>query len=795
MKIAIVAPSAVPFTIGGAENLWWGLLRAINQNTPHQADLIKLPTPENDFWSLIDSYRSFSNLVLTHFDMVISTKYPAWMVSHPNHTCYLQHRLRGLYDMYHFTGKPMTCESSDPSILELLDFMRSNRGRRESLTEFFGMIENLRDGLDAADVALAFPGPFVRSVVHFLDGIGLSSGQVCRFAAISRNVAGRQGYFPSAAKVDVIYHPSNLSYFHRGKMEYLFTASRLDGPKRVRLLIEAMKHVESPVELKIGGTGPEERELRDLAKSDPRVHFLGFVNDSQLIDLYADALAVLFVPYDEDYGLITIEAMMSGKPVITTTDSGGPNEFVKNGETGFSVSPDPKALAETIDHLWGSKDKAFAMGLNAQRSVVNITWDNVVSRLLGPSKQTSRSGSAERRKKISVAVTFPIFPPRGGGQSRIFHFYRQIAHRFEVELVTFSNSGEQPFRAEIAPGLREIRTPKSLEHQNGEWEIEKKVGVPVGDVMMPRLYRLTPDYLDALKVSTADADFVVACHPYLFPAIREVCDKPLWYEAQDVEIDLKKQILPDNSAGHDLLETTENVERECCEKSMLIMVCSGADGEKLQRLYHIGMTKIIEVPNGVDLETVHYVPQRLRNATKKRLGMERNFTALFIGSWHGPNLDAVRNIFRFAEELPDIDFLVVGSACLAFQKETRPRNVGFMGVVDDETKDVILGVVDVALNPMESGSGTNLKMLDYCAAGVPVISTPHGARGLALEHGEHIYMVTLDQFSGAIRTLRQQQDEVGRRVERAKNLVSSQYDWAAITRNFIDEVEKRITLW
>ena len=76
------------------------------------------------------------------------------------------------------------------------------------------------------------------------------------------------------------------------------------------------------------------------AYTDKRIEFLGYVNEDQKREYYANALVVLFVPFDEDYGFITIEAMKSRKPVITTTDSGGPLEFVKTDHTGFVVSPD-----------------------------------------------------------------------------------------------------------------------------------------------------------------------------------------------------------------------------------------------------------------------------------------------------------------------------------------------------------------------------------------------------------------------------------------------------------------------
>ena len=98
MKIAIVAPLPQPWMTGGAERLWQGLLEHLNHRTTHKADLVKLPSPEADFWSLMQSYERFSRLELTGFDAVIVGKYPAWMVEHPMKVCYMLQRLRGLYD-------------------------------------------------------------------------------------------------------------------------------------------------------------------------------------------------------------------------------------------------------------------------------------------------------------------------------------------------------------------------------------------------------------------------------------------------------------------------------------------------------------------------------------------------------------------------------------------------------------------------------------------------------------------------------------------------------------------------
>lgn len=786
MKIAIVAPSSVPFTIGGAENLWWGLVNSINQHTTHQAELIKLPSPERNFWEIIDSYKHFSQLDLSHFDLVISGKYPAWMVQHPNHICYMLHRLRGLYDTYHFTRCPQQYNTEHSDIIALQEFLGSNQGLRTILSEVFQRLEQLRFSKDLPEDAFEFPGPLAREIIHFLDGVGLGNQAINQYAAISRNVANRINYFPARSAVNVIYPPSNLKSFRRGSSDYLFTVSRLDGPKRIRLLIEAMKYVKTNIELRIAGTGPDADALKQLAGNDQRVVFLGFVNDQQITELYADALAVPYVPYDEDYGLVVIEAMMSAKPVLTTTDSGGPNEFVSNGETGYAVAPEPQVIAERIDYLCVHKDEARQMGLTAQKLVQGITWENTVTKLLGQTVEKTTTTVVKKRKKLTVALTFPVFPPMGGGQSRVFHLYRNLSRWYDIDLVTFTNSNEKLSKSEIAPGLWEIQIPKSHKHEAEELAIAQKVGVPITDVVMPQLYHLTPAYVEALRESTASSDFNIACHPYLLPAIKAVSDKPIWYEAQDVEIELKKTILPDNLTGNQLLASTRQVEQYCCQASKIIMVCCTDDGKLLNQIYGVKPDKLIEVPNGVDLESIYYVSLEKRSLNKKQIGVNGSFTALFMGSWHGPNLEAVRHIFQIAQELPHVNFLIIGSVGWAFKNEKSPKNVGFMGAVDEETKQIALGIADVALNTVTFGSGTNLKMLEYLAAGIPVISTPVGARGLGIEDGKHFVVAEIGDFAKAIANLKAEDfADKQMRVETARKFVQEWYDWQGIASRFV----------
>lgn len=387
VDLVIVAPCPVPLAIGGAERLWWGLLHHINTHTAHRADIVKLPGPERDFWEVVNSYRAFSELDLSYYDAVVSGKYPAWMTDHPCHVCYMLHPLRGLYDTYP-RGAPTNYRTRHPEIRALLEVVRAAEPTREALHEVFRRLDALRrhrprwSWRSVPATAYAFPGPLIRELVHFFDHIAFRSGAIRRFGAISEAVARREGYFPEGAEVTVAHPPSDLDGFGPPRVgRYLFTVSRLYPTKRIDLLISAMRHVKAPVELLIAGDGPDEARLRAMAAGDPRIRFLGFVGDRALVDLYAEAQAVLFVPLDEDFGLVALEAMAASKPVITTVDAGGVRELVVHGTSGYVTEPQPEAIAAHVEELLAHPDVAHAMGVEARLRAANVTWQHVTDAL------------------------------------------------------------------------------------------------------------------------------------------------------------------------------------------------------------------------------------------------------------------------------------------------------------------------------------------------------------------------------------------------------------------------------
>ena len=774
MKIAIVGPSPVPFVIGGIENMLRGLYEQINQHTPHQAEIIKLPSKEHTFWDLIDDYYQFYKLDLRHFDAVIVTKYPAWMVQNDHKIFYVAHRLRGLYDTYHLMHQPLDVPRGNAKIDKLLTYMDANPMPGQ-LDTFFSLVFELKNKAGAEEQPFfSFPGPLIRKLVHYMDDFAFNAHLPGKFYTISQTVKDRKEYFPADSSVDVVYLPSGVDHSREGDYNHIFMISRLDAPKRIDMLVKAMKHVKSDVKLFIAGTGPEKEKLEKLAKGDERIHFLGFVLD----EYYANSLVIPYFPQQEDYGLITVEAMMHAKPVITTKDSGGPTEFVRDFETGFVVECSPRAIAEKIDYLAQHRDEACRMGKAAQKIVQQITWDNVTNILLSD----DTSGESRKRKKITVTSNFPIYPPQGGGQARIFNVYRELAKYHDVEIVSLTACDQKGFDQYLCKGLREIRIPRTEAHQQKIANLEIKAKLPLTDIAELRLASETPAYCEALKRSIESSDFVIFSHPYLYPLGRKYLNgKPFAYEAHNLEYLMKKEMLPDTAVKKELLEWVYQAEKECCQKARFITACSEEDQQRLSEIYGVPLEKIIVVPNGVNTDEVLFTPVEQRLENKKQLGLENEKIAIFMGSWHGPNLEACEAIFKIAEICPRVKFLIMGSQCGYFKKRKLPANVALMGLVSEQTKTRVFEVADCALNPMYSGSGTNLKMFDYMAGGLPVISTEFGTRGIK-DKTHFILANTVEEFGRAINAF--ELEDQASRVEKARKYVRDTFDWKVIVEKW-----------
>ncbi len=841
MKIAIVAPRAASGILGGAERAWTGLAAAIERLTAHQAEVVTLTVEEHDLVGLIGGYQRFAALDVSAFDLVVSSKYPAWLIEHPNHVLHLFHPLRGLYDTYHLTGLPLEFPGRPRSraVGRLLQAIR-RPPERAALPELFERFDHAVAEVGPVHGDLAFPGPVARELVHHLDAVALAPGAVRRHLALSRTLAGRAGYFPVGVVPEVVRLPSDLPVagppVPPADRNGFFTASRLEGPKRLDLLVRAMAHVTADVELAIAGRGPEQPRLAEAAAGDRRIRLLGSIGDDELARRYGTALAVPFVPVDEDYGLITVEALSAGTPVLTTTDAGGPTELVINGVNGLVVASEPAAIGRALDHLAGDRSWAGHLGRAGRRQAAEITWEAAVAAILGepPAATVSDSGRAgqPRRRRYVVPSTYGIHPARGGGQLRYRHLYGELARHADVHVVSLVNPPRPTSTTVLAPGLSETVVGVSDAQLAEDVALSRATGVPTTDIVAGRSISATPEYIDVLRQALDGADGVILAHPFLLPALEAAGSTvPFVYDAHNAEAELKGKVLGGTVRGRELAAWVTEVEGRTVRQAEHVVACSIEDVATLRRWFGRDPSGFVVIPNGTDADRAVPTPAQRRergqawlaawNAARRgpaerdqqpqphndaqppggaagarrfhgearpgepqggeRDQQEPPATALatFFASWHPPNLDAAEVLIDLAGELPEVVFVLAGSHSDHFRTRSLPQNVALAGVVSDDAKATLLAAADVALNPMRQGSGTNLKVVEYFASGVPAVSTPFGVRGLDVDD-RHLFLAGIEGFADAIRGVLADPAAAADRAAAARALVIERYDWAAL---------------
>ena len=344
IRTVVVCEAQVPFVEGGAEILIRSLVGQLRSHG-YLVERVSLPFkwyPKQEImahaaaWRLLDLSESNGRPI----DLLIGTKFPSYFARHPNKVAWLVHQYRAAYEL---CGTPY----SD------FDHVEEDVGLRATLID-----------LDTKML-----------------------GECRRVFTIAANISARLAKY-NGLDAERLYHPPHLADRLRAGAygHYVLGVGRLESVKRTELLIEAMTKVDRPVELVLAGDGTQRANLEALAERlgvADRVRFLGAIPDETLVDLYAEALVVAYVPYDEDFGYVTLEAFLAAKPVVTAHDSGGPLEFVEDGINGAIVDPSPDEVAAALNRYASNRRLAAAHGDAGRQRAAAVTWDGVIEKLVG----------------------------------------------------------------------------------------------------------------------------------------------------------------------------------------------------------------------------------------------------------------------------------------------------------------------------------------------------------------------------------------------------------------------------
>jgi glycosyltransferase involved in cell wall biosynthesis len=340
MRIAVCRPQ-VPFARGGAEIFTDRLVDELRARG-HDADLVSVPfkwypgtrvLTQAFLWRMLDLEEADGQRI----DLVVATKFPSYVVRHAEKRVWLVHQFRQAYEL---------------------------------------------DGTELGQFGDSPDDRAIRRKVQALDRVAL--GEASRLFAISQNVANRVEA-STGLTAEVLPHPPQaLEYRCENYGDFVLSVNRLDRAKRIDLLIEAAAS-DGSLEIVIAGDGPDRERLERLARErglNGRARFTGRIGESELADLYARCLAVYYAPVDEDYGMVPLEAFLSEKPVLTTTDAGGPLEVVSDGSTGLVVTPDVGEIARALGWLREHRDEAASYGRAGKAIATEVTWERALGRLL-----------------------------------------------------------------------------------------------------------------------------------------------------------------------------------------------------------------------------------------------------------------------------------------------------------------------------------------------------------------------------------------------------------------------------
>lgn len=337
-------------------------------------------------------------------------------------------------------------------------------------------------------------------------------------------------------------------------------------------------------------------------------------------------------------------------------------------------------------------------------------------------------------KRILFVSSIQIFPPLSGGQLRSANLCRAFAKQgFSVDV--YSMTGRKEDYLQRKPSF--VSQPEN--------DIQERVNMnPLWGFLQFLFYRfnlpplwatwLLKLYVPAdLKALVRAADLVVLDFPFLYPLFA-LAPGAKWLNTHNAEFELWAD-------RKELSQNVRAIELASFQKADRVLFCSEEDRAKFTATLPGLLEKSAIVSNGVDLGRFQFV-QDLRNQYRQQLGVsDGQKVFLFTGSSYEPNQEAFQFLKSFALEHRDtliengIAIVVAGTVS---QELVNDPHFKVLGRVPD--MHPYFAAADFGLNPMVKGSGVNVKMIEFIAARLPIMSTEFGCRGLELRHRESCYM-------------------------------------------------------
>jgi glycosyltransferase involved in cell wall biosynthesis len=485
-----------------------------------------------------------------------------------------------------------------------------------------------------------------------------------------------------------------------------------------------------------------------------------------------------------------VEAMAAGLPIITT----------HAGARGLGLRHEIEALLAERDDFEGAVSRLMHNGelrtqlarAARQNALAHFSWPTIgrsVADEIDQAIALPEVGNTPTRIQTLVVNDYSVRNAVSGGSKRIYNLLREVATDRDVTLLCLHDKPTVDVE-ELVPGLIEIRVPKRLEHRAFETDVNSRQWISINDIATA-LYCLDNVVLTRLFRRLCDnANVVICSHPYLAPLLELVGKQlPVIYEAHNVEAELKGDILKQHIDGDILSAFVAQLEDYLQQRADAIICTTDADRKAFKRRAPDAPSFV--VMNGCELPPAALI--RTAIAERSQRDLSSSFRAVFVGSGHPPNVDAVKFLCaNVLPQLPDMELCIIGSVGAGLDDFAHLPGLRRFSVVSDEKKQELLLQADIALNPVVRGGGSNLKLADYCGYGLPTVSTPDGARGFDVSDGVHLLIRPQSRFVGAIQELIANPALRSTLAEAAYDFAGAHLDWRQLGQQYT-EVLRTVT--
>ena len=397
------------------------------------------------------------------------------------------------------------------------------------------------------------------------------------------------------------------------------------------------------------------------------------------------------------------------------------------------------------------------------------------------------------RPQLTAVNHYDVFPFNHGGSLGIRGLYKALSEWFDINIITFVNWDIYPNEVSISNHIKVIPIVKPRGFIELEEEMHKAYNMHSGTLIdvspsVGRYCHTFPEIISKVREIAGRSIIVIAEHAYTFRIISSACpDKHLWYRANNVEYDYKLVGWRKIGCPQDLLQEVFNLEKECCEVCEKILTVSEIEADRFAKIYGIDKEKFLNISSGFDTDNLNPI------LPEKRVKYSREYpnTGLFIASNTPVTVAAAQDILLEARKLPEVSFIIAGNVSKGLRDIEIPDNVTVAGIVSDEIKFSYLKSCDFALNFIEGGAGINVKMFEYFAYGLPVITTKYGARGIALTDRKNCFITSKSNYTADITAFcRLSMLERNEIAINALDMLKNKYSWRIIGQKIADMIQQ-----